>query len=70
MSEDRTVGVSPFVAVVLLCMASAQCSMMRDIDRIADHADISLCLEAVKAGVELNELPKFCRSKLKSSKKG
>lgn len=62
MSEQRReITLSASTAILLILLTTAQCEMARDVDRIADTADARMCIEAVKAEIEDDRLPKPCQ---------
>ena len=59
--ERREVTLSGFALFFVTVSSISQCSMSHDVDRLADSANMRLCIEAVRVGVEAENLPKGCQ---------
>ena len=63
MSDQRreiTLSFSTFASVTVTMLS--QCSMADDMSHLAKAADVQLCIEGAKAGLDMETLPKPCQS--------
>jgi hypothetical protein len=69
MSEQRReISLSLGTGLLLIGLSTNQCNMVRQLGRIADTADLQLCIEAIKAGVDPATLSKPCNDLRKVSR--
>lgn len=61
MSDQRREITLSFSTFFLVCtIALSQCSLSHDVDRLADTADAQMCIDGVRAGFAVADLPSAC----------
>jgi len=64
--NGREISLSFGTMLLVLCLLTQQCSMSKGINRIADQGDAMLCIEAAKAGAQLQgQIADQCSAKVK-----
>jgi len=66
--QRREITLGGFAMFFVTIMAVSQCKMADNIDRLADTADAQMCIEGVKARIDIASLPKPCQ-KLRKDRK-
>lgn len=60
--QSRTISLSFGTLLIVGLLGSVQFEIMERLDRLADTADMQMCLEAVRVGIDPQSLPQPCRT--------
>lgn len=59
--NEREISLTGSTMVIAVLMTISQCSIDRNLGRLADTADATMCIEGAKAGIDKAKLPKACK---------
>ncbi|MEE4452890.1 hypothetical protein [Novosphingobium resinovorum] len=60
--QSRVISLSVGTLLIVGVLGSIQFEIAKQLDRIADAADMNMCLEAMKIGIDPMTLPKPCKA--------